>query len=484
MTAQTLTQDTLELVITAVTFLVLGMFLGNMVLITLGLAPIIFLTTGVLIGQPRVTSVERVGKDVKVNVDDKVRDRLTVTIEGGPGLVTISDILPGSFALDEGTNFKALWKGLAPKTVEFEYMAVCAKRGYFDLREVAYEVRHPLMISSNVLGTLNAKRAVVVQPQPLFVRKIKNHKSISKIPMPMDARFRFGISTTDFREIRDYTAGDHYRTINWKASAKLMSIRPGSFLVNEYEKEGKKQVWIFLDSAAHMALGTAVNNTLEYAIRAVMGFTNFYIDRDCRVGLCVYDHDAYQWEGTFVRKEAPEIDESIMEGIDQIEDISEEERTREPTVRQKTRSRVLFPDVGKRQQYKITRELLHVDIRYSSESLKEAVHSCRRYIVGTQPLFVIVTMVEPEKIKGIVDGVRELHRYVGRASTKPAIIIFNVQGYSIAAQSEEEKIAAGFLTYHNQPYYDALRGMGCIVVNWDPVGESFAQALQRQRVAR
>jgi hypothetical protein len=25
--------------------------------------------------------------------------------------------------------------------------------------------------------------------------------------------------------------------------------------------------------------------------------------------------------------------------------------------------------------------------------------------------------------------------------------------------------------------------MGCIVVNWDPVGESFAQALQRQRVA-
>ncbi|MBN2336395.1 DUF58 domain-containing protein [Candidatus Bathyarchaeota archaeon] len=482
MSARILTQDTIELVVTAVTFIVLGMFLGNLILISLGLTPIIFMATGLLIGQPRVVSVERQGKDIKVNVDDKVSDLLTVTIEGGPGLVTVSDILPGSFALDEGTNFKAFWKGLGPKTAEFSYMAVCAKRGYYDLREVAYEVRHPLMISSNVLGSLNAKRAVVVQPQPLFVRKIKNHKSISRIPMPMDARFRFGIPTTDFREIRDYTAGDHYRSINWKASAKLLSSKPGSFLVNEYEKEGKKQVWIFLDSAVHMALGTAVNNTMEYAIRATLGFTNFYIDRDCRVGFCVYDTDAYQWEGTFVRKEPPEIDIGVLDGIDQIEDIEPDEGTQETAVRQKTTSRVLFPDVGKRQQYKITRELLHVDIRYSSESLKEAVHSCRRYIIGTQPLFVIVTMVEPAKIKGIVDGVRELHRYVGRASTKPAIILFNVQGYSIAAQTEEEKIAAGFLTYHNKPYYDSLRGMGCIVINWDPVGESFAQALQRQKV--
>ena len=64
-----LTQDTLELIVTAVVYIVLGMFLGNLILITLGLVPIIFLSIAVIIGQPSVTSVERVGKDIKVNVD-------------------------------------------------------------------------------------------------------------------------------------------------------------------------------------------------------------------------------------------------------------------------------------------------------------------------------------------------------------------------------------------------------------------------------
>ena len=481
MSKASLTSDTLELVVTAITFIVMGMFLGNLILITIGLAPVIFLALGALIGMPTVTIAERIGKDIKVNVDDKVSDRVTVEIEGGPGLVTISDRLPKSFALEEGTNFRAVWKGLQPKNIEFGYLALCAKRGYFDIRNIDYEARHPLMINNTDLGVLTAKRTVVVQPQPLFVRKIKNHKSISKIPMPMDARFRFGIPTTDFREIREYTRGDHYRNINWKASAKKLSLQPGKFLVNDYEKEGKKVVWIFLDCAAHMSMGTTVNNTLEYAIRAAIGFTNFYLERDCRVGFCVYDLDAYQWEGTFQPK-GDKLDLDFLAFIDQMETIKGEEKQEDRYHRPKQKSKVIFPDTGKRQQYKITREMLHVDVRYSTESLKEAIHSNRRYIVGTQPLFVIITMIEPKNLRGIIEGVRELHRYAGRVRRKPNIILFNVQGYNVAAQTDEEQLAAGFLRYHNRPYHDVLRSLGCMVINWDPVGESFAQALQRQKV--
>ena len=474
-----LTQDTLELVVTSVVYIVLGMFLGNIILITLGLAPIIFLSVAVLIGQPSVTHVERIGKDLKVNVDEKISDSLEITIEGGPGLVTVSDKLPISFALEEGNNFKAVWKGLKPKTIDLSYTALCAKRGYYDLREVTYEVRHPLQVNANTLGILNAKRAVIVQPHPLFVRKIKNHKSVSRIPMPMDARFRFGIPTTDFKEMREYGAGDNYRSINWKASAKRLSKGSTNFIVNDYEKEGKKVVWIFLDSAAHMALGTTVNNTMEYAIRATLGFTNFYIERDCRVGFCVYNHDASQWEGPFKSKETVEVGDL---GLDQMEIPTLDSGESEPHAHRDV-SRVLFPDVGKRQQFKITREMLYVDIKYSTESLKEAIHSCRKYIIGTQPMFVIITMVEAAHLQGITDGVKELHKYMGRVGGRPNLILFNVQGYNVAAQSEEEKIAAGFLTYHTRPYYDVLRKMGCTVINWDPIEESFAHALQRQKVS-
>jgi len=478
-----LTQDTLELIVTSVVYIVLGMFLGNIILITLGLAPIIFLSISILIGKPTVTSVTRIGKDVKINVDDKISDSIHVNIEGGPGIVTVSDILPSSFALDEGNNFKAVWKGVRPKTVDLSYTAICAKRGYFDVRQVNYEVRHPLQSTSNVLGVLDAKRAIIVQPQPLFVRKIKNHKSISKIPMPMDARFRFGISTTDFKEIRDYESGDNYRDINWKASAKHLSRSNPKFLVNDFEKEGKKVVWIFLDSASHMALGTTVNNAMEYAIRAALGFTNFYLERDCRVGFCVYNHDASQWEGPFTDSKKQPLGLDLP--LDQIEPEMGpiETRTKTPKpVKAKTLTRMLYPDTGKRQQYKITREMLYVDVNYSSESLKEAIHSCRRYIVGTQPLFILISMIEGARIQGIVEGVKELHKYMGRRATRPTIIFFNVQGYNVAAQSEQEKIAAGFLTYHAKPYYKFLRDMGVTVLNWDPVEESFANALQRQKV--
>ena len=480
-----LTQDTLELIVTSVVYIVLGMFLGNLILITLGIAPILFLSIAVLIGQPDVTSVERVGKDIKVNVDDKVSDSLQVTIDGGPGIVTVSDTLPISFALEEGNNFKAVWKGLRQKTIDLSYTALCAKRGYFDVRQVNYEVRHPLQVNANVLGVLNAKRAIIVQPHPLFVRKIKNHKSVSRIPMPMDARFRFGIPTTDFKEIRDYGPGDNFRDINWKASAKHLSVRNPKFLVNDYEKEGKKVVWIFLDSATHMALGTTVNNTMEYAIRAALGFTNFYIERDCRVGFCVYNHDASQWEGPFIDKNKKPLDLELP-GIEQMEPevyIPEaEDKTKVPS-KQRSSTRVLYPDVGKRQQYKITREMLHVEVKYSNESLKEAIHSCRKYIVGTQPLFVVISMIEAARIQGITEGIKELHKYMGRVGGRPNIIMFNVQGYNIAAQSDEEKIAAGFLTYHTKPYYEFLRGLGVTVLNWDPIEESFASALQRQKVS-
>lgn len=476
-----LTRDTLELIVTGIVYIVLGMFLGNMIMVTLGLAPVIFLSIAVIIGQPTVTEVERVGNDQKVNVDDKISDSLHIAIEGGSGLVTVSDVLPSSFALEEGNNFKAFWKGLNAKTVELNYTALCAKRGYYDLGEVSYEVRHPLQVNANTLGVLNAKRSVIVQPHPLFVRKIKNHKSISRIPMPMDARFRFGIPTTDFKEIRDYSSGDNYRNINWKASAKRLSRSTSNFVVNDYEKEGKKVVWIFLDSAVHMALGTTINNTMEYAIRAALGFTNFYIERDCRVGFCVYNHDATQWEGPFTNRDPVEVGEL---GLDQIEsEISYEPVALDTLHFQREHSRLIYPDTGKRQQYRITREMLYIDIKYSTESLKEAIHSCRRYIVGTQPLFVIISMVEAAHLKGFQDGVKELHKYMGRVGGKPSIIVFNVQGYNIAAQTEEEKIAAGFLTYHTRPYYDVLRGMGCTVINWDPIEESFAHALQRQKVS-
>ena len=477
-----LTRDTQELVVSGVAFLVMGMFLGNLILIVLGLFPIVFLALGILIGQPREVEVARGGEDQKIWVGNQVEDALTVTVRGGVGTVTFSDTLPPSFQLEEGTNFKVMWKGARDKEATVGYRAICAKRGRFELDAVSYETRHPLQITNNILGKAPAPRTYIVQPKPLFVKRVRERKAITRIPMPMEARIKFGFPTTDFLEVRDYQPGDTYRSINWKVTARRLSSHPSNLQVNEFEKEGKKVVWIFLDSASHMALGTTVQNTLEYAVRGALGFADFYLSRECQVGLCIYDYDAHQWSGSYQRLQEVMDLEAVFFGVDQMEPkINPGDATKGPSVpRPAAMSRILFPDLGKKQQFKIMREMLNVDIRYGGESLREAIHSCRRHIVGTLPLFIIITMVDSAKMEGLYEGIRELYKYSGKLRRNPSILVFNVQGYNIAAQSEEEGMAAELLDYRNRPVYAALRRMGCTVVNWNPRTQSFAQALIQQ----
>jgi uncharacterized protein (DUF58 family) len=299
----------------------------------------------------------------------------------------------------------------------------------------------------------------------------------------MEARIKFGFPTTDFREVRDYQSGDTYRSINWKVTARRISSSPSSIQVNEYEKEGKKMVWIFLDSATHMALGTTVKNTMEYAVRAALGLADFYLSRECRVGLCIYDYNAHEWEGVYQGSEEDlDLDVAFF-GVGQMEpSLRIEGKTEEiEGHRHASFSRILFPDTGKKQQYRIMREMLKVDIRYSGESLKEAIHSCRRHIVGTLPLFIIITMLDASKTDALFEGIRELHKYVARLRKRPSILVFNVQGYNIAAQEDEERMAASLLDFRNRPLVANLRAMGVNVVNWNPRTQSFAQALISQR---
>jgi uncharacterized protein (DUF58 family) len=478
-----ITRDTQELVVSGVTFLVMGMFLGNLIFIVLGLFPIVFLALGIIIGQPRELVAERGGEDQKIWVDRQVEDSVTVTVRGGVGMVTFSDVLPDSFKLEDGTNFKVIWKGPGDRTETIRYRVTCAKRGRFELEGIAWEARHPMQIASNNLGLYPAPRIYIVQPKPLFVKRVRERKAITRIPMPMEARIKFGFPTTDFLEVRDYKPGDAYKNINWKVTARRLSANPSAYQVNEYEKEGKKVVWIFLDTASHMALGTTVQSTLEYAVRAALGFSDFYLSRECQVGLCIYDYDAREWEGSYQTIGiSPDLD-AILSIVEQMEaDVVVGELPQKPAMdRPVVGSKILFPDLGRKQQFRITREMLNVDIRYGGESLKEAIHSCRRHIVGSLPLFIIITMIDASKTEGLNEGLRELYKYSGKLRRTPNIIIFNIQGYNIAAQNEEESLAAEILDYRNKPVFASLRRMGATVVNWNPKTRTFAQALIEQR---
>jgi len=69
--------------------------------------------------------------------------------------------------------------------------------------------------------------------------------TVCKVPMPEGALASMGMTTQEFKELRLYSPGDPFKAINWKVTFEKFG--QGQYLAcgNEFEKEGKKSVWIF-----------------------------------------------------------------------------------------------------------------------------------------------------------------------------------------------------------------------------------------------
>ena len=76
--------------------------------------------------------------------------------------------------------------------------------------------------------------------------------------------------------------------MNWKATAKREGTMNSIPFVNDFEKEGRKTVWLFLDAREWMRTGSTVENAFEYAIQATLGVSS-YLSRNCGVGVSFYN---------------------------------------------------------------------------------------------------------------------------------------------------------------------------------------------------
>lgn len=274
------------------------MFLGNMILLYMGLLPVVYTLLGLLLSSPKTVEVVNPTIYTNVWVDDVVEIQRKVRVKKGLGHVTLGEKLPPYFELVEGINIKVVWNGLDEVDEDYAYKIRCTKRGVYHLEVCNWEMNHPQNLKSVTLGELPIGQTLIVKPYPFNIKRIRQQKALFKMTMPSEAHIRIGIPTTDFREIRDYAFGDSYRHINWKATARrAIPNKPPK--VNDYEMEGTKVVWIFLNTASRIALGTNIRNGFEYAIQAVLGLSNFYLSRNCRVGVSFYNDERFTTPGAY-----------------------------------------------------------------------------------------------------------------------------------------------------------------------------------------
>ncbi len=330
--------------------LVAGIALGNAILVYLSLVPFMFLVFSLASPGPGSVKVARAGDVATTLAGEAVSVSLSLDVGGGAGIVTVADALPEHFQLSDGNNFHVYWHDGSNALPGLSYKVKCTRRGVYDLGPAQIECFQNSWMGHTAFDSEESLYRLIVRPEPVSIRKVRDPRLRSSMPMPSGAVCKLGVRTTDFLEIREYSHGDPYGAINWKATARLSAADNVKPYVNEYEKEGKKTVMIFIDAGQRMSLGSTVDNAFEHAIQAASGLASFYLDRGMRVGVYAYNY------GEFI-----------------------------------------LPDTGRKQASRITGSL--IDIRLAGNQaadtdspgdddncLKRAVLECAGYLFGSNPL--------------------------------------------------------------------------------------------------
>ncbi|MDD1770535.1 MAG: DUF58 domain-containing protein, partial [Methanomassiliicoccales archaeon] len=275
-----------EMIAAAVPIL-LGLALGNSLLIAIGLVPLFYVVLSGSFAGPGKVTVEAAEGASRSWVGEKVALTRLVSVEEGIGLVIVGEKVPEHFALAEGSNLRVHWKGRDAMHSKHDYSVVGRRRGIYEFGTPTMECVHFSGTRTISTETAEGRRELLVRQRPLVIKRVRDARSLARTPMPVNAMSRLGTKSTDFRELRRYVRGDRFRDINWKATVRLAADEDVPPLVNEYEREGRRTVWVFLDSGKTMRTGTSVENAFESGVAAASAISRYFIDRDCEVGFAV-----------------------------------------------------------------------------------------------------------------------------------------------------------------------------------------------------
>ncbi len=424
--------------------LLAGLIFGNMVVLVMSLVPLSLMLFGLLTEPPKHVKISENKIDPSIWIGETIEISKEVMLEDGFGIVTLYQELPPHFSLVEGNNFRITKKSWGKNVFTFSFKVRCAKRGHYVLPSVRWETRHVLGMTQAYYGVVGDATELLVQPRILNIRRIRGIAGIATSPFPVIDMAKMGVATTDFREIRDYVYGDPVKNINWKATARQAAQGKIWPLVNEYEVEGKKSVWLFLDAASYLEVGTNIENSFEYCLEAANGVVYYFTDRGYRVGMYIYN-DGTHSDG----------------------------------------ARLFYPDTGKKQFLRISRELIKLETSPKFNELPKAIEKCRRYLLGYNPLCVIVTRLDTQYSGDVLRGVTKLRMLRGRTRRKLPVMVVNVPGYNIIPRlNEYDDNSAMMLQLETHPQSQQIRRMGAGLLEWNPRQENFSTALLRQVKAK
>ncbi len=411
-----------------------GFILANPILICASFIPLFIYFVGIFLTPPEVR-IEKINLPNSARLGEIIEVKTAGEIYGGPGAVVICNEVPKPFQLVEGSNLKVVSKEFKEKMFSFSFKVRCTKSGDYWLG-LGLETRHILGLTQAHASMEETGRLKVV-PISTKIRRIKLPMRRSRRIHPSEGIAKIGPLSTDFKEIRNYFYGDPFKIINWKASARASGWGKLYPLVNEYEREGKQTIWLFLDAHPDLRIGTSIENGLEYGVLAAYGISYYFLSKGYSLGMYIYNH----------------------------------------------RGDTLHFDTGKKQFIRITDNLLRLAPPkvglsvFWNEGFSKAVERNRKYLLPHSPGIVIITHVTQSNWSDLLNGVRKI--LVNKRKRRQLdILLINILPYDIIPKvGDLEKFAAEMLNVASRSFSNRLRNIGLTVLDWSPKKESMETAL-------
>ncbi len=267
-----------------------------------------------------------------------------------------------------------------------------------------------------------------------------------KLPLRITQRIRpsegiakIGPISTDFKEIRNYLYGDPFKIINWKASARAAGRGKQYPLVNEYEREGKLSLWLFLDAHPELRIGTSFENALEYCIRAAYSISYYFLNKGYSLGMYIYNHQGETVHSDTGKKQFIRVASNIL--------------------------RLTPPKAG-----------LQV---FWDEGFSKALKRNQTQLIRQTPGIVIITHVTQNNWRDLLDGLKRVLVYQ-RRRRQTSVMLINILPYNIIPKVNDLEIyAARMLDVASRSFSNQLRSLGVTVLDWDPKKESMEFTLLR-----
>lgn len=196
--------------------------------------------------------------------------------------INLIDDLPVQFQIRD-KNFKIAVPSNESRTVKYHIKPT--ERGSYTFGNLNVFVSTVLNLVQKKY-VIKAEKEIAVYPSYIQVKKYAFLAISNNLQNDGMKKIRKVGHNYEFDQIREFVLGDDYRSINWKATAKMNQI-----MVNQYQDEKSQNVVVLINKGRVMKMPFEEMTLLDHSINSALVMLNIAYQKDDYAGLLTFNKD-------------------------------------------------------------------------------------------------------------------------------------------------------------------------------------------------